>query len=708
VDNETFRLTRNEIYGYRDALEKDGLSTMIVSADWKAPEQVRDELAEIYKTCGKKAPLEGVVFIGDIPIVKVRNAQHMTTAFKMNEDLEVFPMNESSVTSDRYYDDLKLRFDFMERDPDNPLVFYYKLSVDSPQRLAPDFYSGRIHYPEELGGDKYKAIAEYLRKVVRERELVDKVDHVVTFAGDFYNSDCLIAWMDEKNAMSEYFPLTDRNNVNALRQLNFRMDPHMKFRLFDELQRPEVDVMLFNEHGSPDIQHINGWGTLVGSAQTRIEDIRSKIYDQLDREKRKEDGDVPGGIAHFKSEYGLTDKFFEEYGSEAREEASEQFEKDISINLEDIPALGSQPRFIMFNACYNGSFHEAGNIAGFYIFSPGRTVVTQGNTVNVLQDRWTHEMVGLLSHGVRVGQYNRLIASLEGHIVGDPAFRFASLEPNDLSVEMASPKTPSKVWRKYLESEYADFRSVALRTLVDREEISSGELVAIMKESPFVTTRMECLKLLARYNDANFVEAIGIGLYDSYETVRRNAANYAWMVCAPGLAEKVADVYVNYPESHRVNYTLNKTLSIYPEAIMADAINKAVENSTYLDRKGKMDEINENMDFDQRVKSGAIANISDSEVPAARRISDIRGVRNNTYHQYVPEFLNVIKEDSQPVEVRIAMTEALGWFTLSPYKQEIIKTCEELIQALPESELKSELIQTRGRLLDGADRDGLR
>ena len=68
---------------------------------------------------------------------------------------------------------------------------------------------------------------------------------------------------------------------------------------------------------------------------------------------------------------------------------------------------------IMFDACYNGSFHENDYIAGQYIFNDGQTLVAQGNTRNVLQDRWTIEMIGLLSHGVRAGQYNKLIASLE-------------------------------------------------------------------------------------------------------------------------------------------------------------------------------------------------------------------------------------------------------------------------------------------------------
>ena len=38
--------------------------------------------------------------------MRLRNFQHGTTAFKMNE--KEFPIEESSVTSDRFYDDLDL------------------------------------------------------------------------------------------------------------------------------------------------------------------------------------------------------------------------------------------------------------------------------------------------------------------------------------------------------------------------------------------------------------------------------------------------------------------------------------------------------------------------------------------------------------------------------------------------------------------------
>ena len=138
----------------------------------------------------KRSPLEGVVFVGDIPIAMVRNAQHLTTAFKMDEDN--FPMIQSSVPSDRYYDCPDLQFELIARDTTDRLLSYFNLACDSPQRLDPAFYSGRIRYPEQLGGDKYEGIARYLEKVVAERGKVDQLDNLVTYAGDGYNSDCLV------------------------------------------------------------------------------------------------------------------------------------------------------------------------------------------------------------------------------------------------------------------------------------------------------------------------------------------------------------------------------------------------------------------------------------------------------------------------------------------------------------------------------------
>ena len=427
IDNATFNACQKQVYDYRDATQADGLSTYILRGDWENPMQLRNELKKLYK---KAKNMEGIVLIGDIPVAMVRNAQHMTTAFKMDEDK--FDRNESSVGSDRFYDDLNLDFEYLGRDSVDTDFFYYNLKTDCAQHLNPTYYSARIKYPAELGGDKYEAIATFLEKCVEAHKMQNTLDNIVTFAGHGYNSDCLITWMDESITLEENFQFV-KNSSRNLKQLNFRHEDYMKYRLFDELQRPEVDAIFFNEHGSIDKQHISeipnketptdyaekyrhGWGWDSGP------------YDIMSKEtaKRKKAGMSDEEVTEYAKrlqdtlckDFHVTPKFFDEwwrirnFTPEERKAAAEKSKEDrrlIIIDLKDLKGFNPQPYFVMFNACYNGSFHRKGNISGYYIFGNGRTIVCQGNTVNVLQDKWTYECVGIISLGARIGEYNRLI-----------------------------------------------------------------------------------------------------------------------------------------------------------------------------------------------------------------------------------------------------------------------------------------------------------
>ena len=694
IDAATYEKCHAEVAAYRDALQKDGLAVYTISADWTSPEEIRAELAKLYKSNSKKMPLEGCVFIGDVPYVSVQNAQHMTTAFKMNE--ERFPIDEASVTSDRYYDDLNLSFEFIKRDSVDNLRYYYKLSENSAQHLNPTFYSGRIHYPEQMGGDKYEATAKYLRKVVAERERNEKIDYMVTFAGAAYNSDCLVTWMDERVMLDEIFPQLSRNDHRALKQLNFRMNNYnMTYKLFAELERDEVDIMLFNEHGSPDKQHISGEGQ-IDSFNARLEALRYTVYSAIRREERKgEKGDVEGAKAYFKERFHLTDKFFEEYYN-----PTPSTKDPDDLNLEDLNTHKLNPRFVVFNACYNGSFHQPGYVAGSYIFGDGRTVVAQGNTVNVLQDRWTYEMFGLLTHGVRIGQYNRMVATLEGHIIGDPAFRFAPTVEGTLAQDMVTKKIAKgknvSYWTALLDAPNADIQSLALRMLADGGAISAKELLNKYRTCNYATTRMECLKLIMRNGYCpETIAAVGEALYDSYELVRRNAATYAWMLGAEELADKVADVLINYPESQRVSFILNRAMELLPEQVAMAAFEKAAA-ATHYPEKENIEALRKYQMRSQKTKQSEMDDLFNNEEKLAARISAIRGVRNNTYHEYVPQMIALVNDEAQPMELRVAVVEALGWFVASPRKQEIIAACEALKST--DKALMAEAQQTINRL----------
>ena len=381
IDNATYRATRNAVMQYRDAVQQDGLAAYIVRGDWKNPDEVKTDIAKVYR----QAPaLEGIVLVGDIPVAMIRNAQHMTTAFKMNET--TFPFPQSSVPSDRFYDDLHLKFKFIRQDSVAPHLFYYELAEDSPQTLNPTFYSARIKYPEAWGGDKYQAIADFLEKAARlkQQQKTNRLDEVVSFNGGSYNSDCLVAWMDEEKAYRENFPLAFRNST-SFKHWNFRMDNAMKYSLFDELQRPEADLFMFHEHGLPTQQLINNEpvGDSFGSRHALF---KRSLYHQV-HEAMEEGENEDSLILAFTHKYHLTTPFWKELHDDAFWQADSTSYADMYINPADLRGKETRPTFVMFDACYNGSFHESDYLAAYYLFNNGTTVVAQGNTRNVLQDR---------------------------------------------------------------------------------------------------------------------------------------------------------------------------------------------------------------------------------------------------------------------------------------------------------------------------------
>lgn len=95
-----------------------------------------------------KAPIEGAVLIGDIPVVMVRDAQHLTSAFKM--DQTAFDRWESSVPSDRFYDDFSLEFAPLGRDSIHPGCFYYSPDRRNRPSGGPSRHLFGTHPPHRL------------------------------------------------------------------------------------------------------------------------------------------------------------------------------------------------------------------------------------------------------------------------------------------------------------------------------------------------------------------------------------------------------------------------------------------------------------------------------------------------------------------------------------------------------------------------------
>ncbi|MFA7389710.1 MAG: hypothetical protein WCZ71_04830, partial [Proteiniphilum sp.] len=95
VDQPTYAACKAEIDAYSSLLEREGYNPVLLSGMWPLPDELRQQLHHLYE----HHQLEGTILVGQIPIAMIRDAQHLTSAFKM--DQERFPRRDSSVPSDR-------------------------------------------------------------------------------------------------------------------------------------------------------------------------------------------------------------------------------------------------------------------------------------------------------------------------------------------------------------------------------------------------------------------------------------------------------------------------------------------------------------------------------------------------------------------------------------------------------------------------------
>ncbi len=717
VDSESYSSAKSEILAYKNVLESEGLGVEILSGEWNSPDVLRDEIRKIYN---RKPVLEGAVFIGKVPVVRVQNFQHATTAFKMDE--EKFPIEDASVTSDRFYDDLDLEFEFIQNDKSNPNIFYYKLKESSPQKVESNFYSARMLPPSDYGKESSQMLKAYLQKVVAAHKSFTNPQLLKVFNGHGYNSDCLTMWQDQQYEMKEQFPLAFKSS-NGNRFYNYRQSPFMRDYIYELLEKEPTDIFLFHEHGDFDTQYINGEFPAGNILSLKLNENPNTVYSKDNQNfgpmealivslrnsyrkysgKRRED---------FKEsvikEFGFSESVFNQKTLDSLKYSDSLFAASINIKLPDLKNLKPQARFVMFDACYNGSFHKPGYVAGYYIFGDGNTLTTQGNTVNVLQDKWATELVGMIGAGARIGFWQKEIQPLESHLVGDPTLRFTNSEDlsdknslqSKLNYNLAVNSKTQKVWEDYLRTENPVLQAVAIKKLSALNVPGfSGRLLEIFKNSKFNSVRMEALKRLFDYGDENMVIAIELGIEDSFELVRRNAARFAGYSGDSRLIKPLVKTMLFSGESQRVQYAAQNSVLMFNIGDVIKEVSAQISASNLLNGAQIESDITKFLLSEQKRQEKALATILNKDAKIDERVSAIRNLRNYNNHKQVNKLLEVISDSSDNIKIRITLAEALGWFNLSIKKNMIVNTLEKLlIKENEDKTLKGEINQSLIRL----------
>lgn len=666
TDTKTWKHCKSELMAYQQMLNEEQLPTFIIYKDWKRPEEVKKVIQRLHS----QQHLEGVVFVGDIPIAMIRKAQHLTSAFKMNEN--TFPWNESSVPSDRFYDDLHLMFDYVKQDSVQKNFFYYELAVQSPQTIHCDIYSGRIK-PVDNGVDPYQQIRDYLLKTIEQHRSGNKLDQFFSYTGEGSYSNSLTAWTPEAFTIREQMPGVFDKQGRA-RFMRYSFYDYPKETVMNMMKREDLDLAIFHEHGTPDRQYL--------SASPATEDLNSHI-EKLKADKRayiRRWAKTPEKIAEYiqkqREEYGLDASWFEGYDDPEQLEKDSLLDLKTGIVLSDVTKMKPNARMVIFDACYNGDFREKDYIAGRYIFSEGKSVVAFANSVNVLQDKQANEMLGLLGLGARVGQWAQLTNILESHVIGDPTFRFTSNDASlNLSELISRPYDEAEALRN-VDSPYADVQNLALHQLYRNGYAGISDLLAKKyRTSPFAVVRYTSLALLTQVNDRNLQEILKESIHDSNEFIRRTTVRFMAYV---GLNDYVPLLVKEYAEnyfSERERFDIGMKMRVFDEKVVKKAVEDVLAHSYVTDRK----ELAEVLLKENEYKTSADEHIFDKTGKKGYRISYINSLKNENIHASVDGFLKLILDTDEEEKVRCALLESLAWFKWSYRRQDIMDACQQLM-----------------------------
>lgn len=693
IDSKSYEKTRDAVEAYRDVVEADGLATYIIHENWGSPKQIRELLQELYNN--KKSPLEGAVFVGDIPIPMLRDAQHLTSAFKMDQDRD---WQRSSIPSDRYYDDFDLQWDFIMQDSLKGEYFYYSLRGDSPQELYSEIYTARIRPLRENNGDIYEQLENYLRKVVAERSENPNniLDNLSMARGHGYNSESKVAWAGEQLALLEQFPQLFAAN-STIRFMDFDQNYPAKPNYINEITRPELDVMLFHHHGMVYYQVLNGYKS--GSSPTISIDnvrlyLRSKIRSAVERGATKDEA-----IKDYMEYLDVPRSWCEDAFDPDVMEADSLFNLSLDILVSDILAFSPNARFVMFDACYNGSFHADENVAGAYIFNDGKTIVTQGNTVNAIQDKWPDEFLGLLAGGIRVGQWGRHVQFLETHIIGDPTYRFENTALDfDINKALTQKKGDAKLWLKLTEHPSVDVQAMAYKKLYLNNYPAISNL---LKEAYFTSqsgiVRLEALMLLGRIDDSNFIEVLKAAVNDGYELVRRFAVEYICKNSSDELIPAFTHSLILDNTSERVAFKHNNFVKLLDLDKLEKEIDRQLEELNLYD-SSKVVKFKNDL---QRYRDAAerdMATIKGKDSEERHKIRELRMFRNHPNVRAIDDILAFASDSDETVKSRVVALEALGWYNLSYQRDYVVSGLEKILNSATEPEVIKEAQKSINRL----------
>jgi hypothetical protein len=347
----------------------------------------------------------------------------------------------------------------------------------------------------------------------------------------------------------------------------------------------------------------------------------------------------------------------------------------MDIFAKDIHQLTPNVRFALFDACYNGSFHQDDNIAGAYIFGKGKTIATMGCTVNTIQDKWPDEFIGLMADGMRIGQFIRFTCFLENHLVGDPTFHFVpngSLKDMNVNEAIVLKEGDVEFWKGQLNSPSADMQAMALRQL---SMADYKGIVELLKKSYFESdkfvVRLEAVRLLALNYPTEAAPVLKVSLNDTYELVRRFSTEYAERNSTPELLSPWVESFLLRGNEKRHHFRITSAIDAFDhDKAKSEAERLAAGMSWY--NRSRIDDFIARFDKQKAWLQEDFELINNPESTDKKVAGQITTYRNKPITPAIEPLMKVLKDEKRGEEVRVLAAEVLGWYNLHYNKASIV------------------------------------
>ena len=163
-----------------------------------------------------------------------------------------------------------------------------------------------------------------------------------------------------------------------------------------------------------------------------------------------------------------------------------------------------------------------------------------------------------------------------------------------------------------------------------------------------------------KYRDMDSYRAgLRAALEDPYEFTRRKAAYWLCRVGHPDDVPAVLDAYFHDINTKRVAFNICNNSACFPDSTFLKAFDAADKSF-----------LHPGMNDGRQALVSAIGLRDYAAEAIARHGNGSRGrasmlhiLRNNPYPQLAPDLVKLVMDETEPLNIRLVVAEALGWFT---------------------------------------------